>query len=52
MDQVGAEYGDILREARQHGLADTECLDCFFVGAGEKVLVVRSGEPEYIAETM
>lgn len=41
MHQIGAEDGDVLPEPRQHGLADTEGLDGFFISAGQKVFVVR-----------
>ncbi|MDR3531642.1 MAG: hypothetical protein P4L90_13955, partial [Rhodopila sp.] len=50
--EVGAENRDVLLETRQDGLADAECLDGFFVGAGEQMLIVRRGQAEDIAKNM
>jgi hypothetical protein len=46
MHQVGAEDGDVLLEAGQDGLADTEGLDGFLIRAGEQVFVMWHGPAE------
>lgn len=52
MHKVRAQDGDVLLKPGQDRLADTERLDRGFVGAGEKVFVEPSGEPENIAQTL
>jgi hypothetical protein len=52
MHQVGTKGGDILLEPSQHGLAHAKGLDGFLIGAGEKVLIVRRGEAEDVAQNM
>jgi hypothetical protein len=52
MHEVRAEDGDILLEPCQYGLADAKRLQGFFVGAGEKVLVVRRRAAKNIVKTM
>ena len=48
--QVGAQYGDLTLEPRQHRLANAERLDRGLVGAGEQMLVDGRRHAEKIAD--
>ena len=52
VNEVGAKHGDVLPKPLENRLTDTQRLDRFFVGTGEKVLIVRRGRAEHIPENM
>jgi hypothetical protein len=52
MQQVRTKNGHALRESRQDGLADAECLERRLVGSGKQVLIMQRGQTQDITPEM